>query len=185
MMTFLTKMSHHRTMRDLDDERLCKQFDSALKMLKLNLGYETGPRNFAARSWEGYDHALIVYAHACIQERVRRWGTRTDVTDPNSVDPTKRLAEVQYRSFPLPAYTLPPWWGDLDIYRSHRSALVREDSDHYGVLWNDVPEDWPMLWPVIDKGAPDGYRLHITGMSARRVAAGELTLPDREIVGVL
>ncbi len=43
---------------------------------------------------------------------------------------------------------LPPWLGDEAVHRSHRSALVRKDPDHYGPLFDDIPPDLEYVWPV-------------------------------------
>lgn len=41
---------------------------------------------------------------------------------------------------------LPPWLGDVDFHRGHRSALVRKDPDFYARLFPDVPDDLPYVW---------------------------------------
>lgn len=45
------------------------------------------------------------------------------------------------------AGALPPWLLDEAVQRSHRSALVRKDPEHYGPLFPDVPPDLPYHWP--------------------------------------
>ncbi|MBB5805726.1 hypothetical protein F4560_005494 [Saccharothrix ecbatanensis] len=61
---------------------------------------------------------------------------------------------------------LPPWLGDDDLHRSHRSALLRKDPDHYRPLFPDVPDDLDYVWPppVFPMDVPDtpgliAYRL--------------------------
>jgi hypothetical protein len=46
---------------------------------------------------------------------------------------------------------VPPWLGDPDVHRSHRSALLRKDPDHYRALFTDVPDDLAYVWPVSDR----------------------------------
>jgi hypothetical protein len=48
---------------------------------------------------------------------------------------------------------LPPWLGDEDLHRSHRSSLVRKDPQFYRPLFGDVPEDLPYVWPASDRPA--------------------------------
>lgn len=45
------------------------------------------------------------------------------------------------------AGALPPWLGDPAVHRSHRSALLRKDPEHYRRLFPDTPEDLPYVWP--------------------------------------
>lgn len=46
-----------------------------------------------------------------------------------------------------PAGALPRWLGDEELYRSHQSALVRKDLEHYRRFFPDVPDDLPYVWP--------------------------------------
>lgn len=46
------------------------------------------------------------------------------------------------------AGALPPWLGDEDFHRSHRSSLLRKDPEHYRPLFPDDPDDLPYVWPV-------------------------------------
>lgn len=50
---------------------------------------------------------------------------------------------------------LPPWLGDEDFHRSHRSALLRKDPSHYKGFFPDVPEDLPYEWPLSDRARSD------------------------------
>ena len=44
-----------------------------------------------------------------------------------------------------------PWLGDPAVHRSHQSALVRKNPDHYRPLFPDVPDDLPYVWPLSDR----------------------------------
>jgi hypothetical protein len=46
---------------------------------------------------------------------------------------------------------VPPWLGDDAVHRSHRSALVRKDPEHYRPRFPDVPPDLPYVWPASDR----------------------------------
>ena len=54
------------------------------------------------------------------------------------------------RDYPelVAADALPTWLFDSELQRSHRSALVRKDPDHYRPHFPDVPDDLPYVWPV-------------------------------------
>ncbi len=45
-------------------------------------------------------------------------------------------------------HALPPWLGDEAVHRSHQSALVRKDREHYAPLFPGVPDDLAYVWPV-------------------------------------
>ena len=50
----------------------------------------------------------------------------------------------------LAAGALPSWLFDEALQRTHRSALVRKDPDHYRPLFGDdlsAPDDLPYVWP--------------------------------------
>ena len=50
---------------------------------------------------------------------------------------------------------LPPWLGDAAFHRSHRSALLRTDPEHYAGAFGDVPDDLSYVGPG-RRGTPDG-----------------------------
>ena len=42
----------------------------------------------------------------------------------------------------------PPWFGNEKVHASHRSNLLRKDSEFYGKYnWKESP-DLPYFWPV-------------------------------------
>ena len=45
------------------------------------------------------------------------------------------------------AGALPPWLGDEEFHRSHRSSLLNKDPEWYGDVFTDVPPDLPYIWP--------------------------------------
>jgi hypothetical protein len=61
---------------------------------------------------------------------------------------TAGVDTVRSQSELAAADALPPWLGDDELHRSHQSALVRKDPDHYRPLFPDVPDDLPYVWPV-------------------------------------
>jgi len=68
----------------------------------------------------------------------------TIATDLREAD----VAVVRTQAELAAAGALPPWLGDEELHRSHRSALVRKDPAHYRPLFPDVPDDLPYVWPV-------------------------------------
>jgi diadenosine tetraphosphatase ApaH/serine/threonine PP2A family protein phosphatase len=97
--------------------------------------------------WRGYPEALAAYGLAIVHEWTARGHADTceakilDDLPGAGVDRRPRnQAEL------AAAGALPPWLGDEMLHRSHRSALLRKDPDHYGPLF-DEPDDLPYVWP--------------------------------------
>ena len=64
----------------------------------------------------------------------------------------KTLAELDVDHHDGAAYRtrefeLPPWVGDEEFHRSHRSNLLRKDPEFYAEVAADVPPDLPYVWP--------------------------------------
>ncbi len=97
--------------------------------------------------WRGYEEALGSYGLAMVE----RWCSlgRSDTCAATIV---ADLAAAGVRSprpqAKLPERGVPPWLGDEAVHRSHRSALVRKDPEHYRPHFPDVPDDPPYVWPV-------------------------------------
>ena len=51
---------------------------------------------------------------------------------------------------------LPPWLGDPDFHRSHRSALLRKHPAYYRDVFPGVPDDLPYVWPPSDRTGTTG-----------------------------
>ena len=95
-----------------------------------------------------YGTALGAYALAICREWCRRGHTDTcaaklvdDLTIAGVTVPPRSQRELR------DAELLPPWLGGRALHRSHRSALVRKDPDHYGRKFSE-PDDLPYVWPV-------------------------------------
>jgi hypothetical protein len=74
--------------------------------------------------------------------------------------------------------TDPPWVGNLDVHRSHRSQLIRLDPQSYADRWPNTPPRMPALWPQLVDKASRGYRLRLSLSEARRLRAGARVLPE-------
>lgn len=110
-------------------------------------GYAWGSHP-AVLMWRGYEEALGRYGLVMCRAWTAR-GFGDTCADTIRAD----LAAVgieTIRTYPELAATgaLPPWLFEVDLQRSHRSALVGKDPDRYRPLFPDVPDDLPYLWPV-------------------------------------
>jgi hypothetical protein len=137
----------------LDQRRLGKQRVETIQVLRALTwpvyGWKHHP---VVKMWQGYEEAVTRYgldmcsawcatgrADTCAATLVTDLGTGT-----GTVRTQQQLAA---------AGELPPWLGDADVHRSHQSALLRKDPDHYRPLFPDVPDDLPYVWPLSDRPA--------------------------------
>jgi hypothetical protein len=134
MQTFLPLPSMGESIRCLDNKRLGKQRVEAFQILKALRGeykktgaWENHP---ATKMWRGYEDALTLYKDLCIEEWILRGFN-------NNMEFKKEHTS-----------NLPPWIGRDSIHASHRSNLLRKDSDHYSQFNWKEPDDLPYVWPV-------------------------------------
>jgi hypothetical protein len=151
--TFLPYPDFLASARVLDQKRLGKQRVEAIQVLRglTRPGY--GWRNHpAVKMWTGYEEALVRYgldvcavwsepgrADTCAATLV------TDLAAAVGPAPVRTQAELAR------AGELPPWLGREDLHRSHRSALLRKDPEHYRPLFGELPEDLEYVWPPADR----------------------------------
>jgi hypothetical protein len=146
MQTFLPYADFEQSAKSLDYKRLGKQRVETLQILKaltqgggLHGGWARHP---ASRAWVGYELALLAYQEAVC-----------DVWDGLGFKDTCRLktraffTEEQLDKLAAGDYEMPPWFGDEDYHRRHRSNLLRKDPVFYGEVFTDVPDDLPYIWP--------------------------------------
>jgi len=149
--TFLPHSDFERSAGALDVKRLGKQRVECLQVLRgltvPTYGWRHHP---AVKMWRGHLEALGRYSLTCCEVWV---GLGHADTCAATLGTELRAAGA----FPVPsqdrlarAGRLPHWLGDPDFHRSHQSALVRKDPDHYRPLFPDVPPDLPYVWPTAD-----------------------------------
>ncbi|MEJ3747661.1 MSMEG_6728 family protein [Actinomycetes bacterium KLBMP 9797] len=149
MQTFLPYPDFVATAAVLDPRRLGKQRVEALQVLRAltvpGYGWRHHP---AAKMWTGYLEALVRYG----LDVCAAWTAtgRRDTVTATLVD--EYGGAPRHQAALAAAGELPPWLGRDDLHRSHRSALVRKDPDHYGPLFGaDLPDDLPYVWPISDR----------------------------------
>jgi hypothetical protein len=153
MQTFLPYAGFDETARILDRRRLGKQRVETIQVLRAltvpGYGWRHHP---AAAMWAGYEEALVRYgldvcavwcglggADTCAATLV------TDLTEGTGLTAARSQEQL------AAAADLPPWLGDAAFHRSHQSALLRKDADHYRPFFPDVPDDLPYVWPASDR----------------------------------
>ncbi|GAA3470643.1 MSMEG_6728 family protein [Nonomuraea roseola] len=153
MQTFLPYPDFVATSLILDPRRLGKQRVEAIQVLRgltvAGYGWRHHP---AVAMWAGYEEALTRYG----MEMCRAWceiGYADTCATTLLADFRRALAVETVRSQDALATAgeLPPWLGEEDFHRSHRSALLRKDPEHYQRWFTGVPMDLPYVWPVSDR----------------------------------
>jgi predicted DNA-binding transcriptional regulator AlpA len=140
MQTFLPHENYGVSARCLDDKRLGKQRVEAWQIVKALRGdyNDTGAwvNHPATRMWAGHINELCNYGAVMCTEWVKR-GFQDSLYDQftNAIDGTDAT----------------PWWVNSELlHLTHRSNLIRKDSDYYTF---DVPYNIPYVWPLMDEQA--------------------------------
>ena len=181
MQTFLPYADFERSARSLDVKRLGKQRVEVIQVVRGLVQPDYAWKNHpAVLMWKGHEEALGRYGFVCcevwtelgfedtcaatIAEDLRTFGVETVRTQA-------QLAE---------SGALPPWLGDEAVHLSHRSALVRKDPEHYRVMFPDVADDLPYVWPVRSQKAIDGERRRAANAVRRAERAAERAVLEAE-----
>jgi hypothetical protein len=149
MQTFLPYDDFERSARVLDLKRLGKQRVECIQVLRglVRPGY--GWRHHpAVLMWAGHAEALGRYAFTMVDVWIERGFADTCAAtiadDLGEAGVSRVRPERDIRA----AGAMPPWLGDPAFHRSHQSALLRKDPQHYGPLFPGVPDDLEYVWPV-------------------------------------
>lgn len=173
MITWLTQLKFGAAAKRLDNKRLASQIENARNILFI-LESPNAPKEDAdleeVRMWSGYEFALCLYCLQMANEAVRR-GQKPETGDFH--DLWREYKDCGMGSMP----DMPPWAGDVDIVRSHRSRLIVLDPEHYAPLFPGTPPRMPVIWPQLVKSDPRGYRLRLKTNDIRRLNAGRMQLP--------
>jgi hypothetical protein len=148
MQTFLPYADFARSAEVLDTLRLGKQRVEALQVMRAitvpGYGWRHHP---AAKQWMGYEEALAAYGVAVCREWCRRGFADTCDVKIRAELATLGITAVREQAELAEVGDLPPWLGDENFHRSHRSSLLRKDPQWYGDIFTDVPPDLPYVWP--------------------------------------
>lgn len=166
MQTFLPMASYRASLESLDDLRLNKQILECQQIIGTILDPSRGYQNHpAVRMWRGYEKALCTYgAQACVVRADGRVTWFHEMIEEMADNPKVRKDSI----------LVPPWVGDKDMHRSHRSRLMIKDPSHYH--WMGTPDNMPYLWPL--NGPKRTYQLFLSGSDLARMKSGERELPE-------
>ena len=139
MQTFLPYEDFAQSAKSLDRTRLGKQRVETLQIMKALVDPSYGWQNHpAVKMWRGYEWALYQYQVAICEEWTNRGYKDTCLT--------KTFVVIDEAGIPLNP-SMPPWLGNENIHRSHRSNLVRKMPEHYALQFDDVDGTLPYVWP--------------------------------------
>lgn len=153
MQTFLPFRDFYKISKCLDYRRLGKQRVEALQIIRILELEEDSPFEFemlkaakripwlnhpAVRMWRGYLPTLKSYHNHMITEWVHRGYKNT-----MKYKSIKASDIIENRIYPT-------WWYHNDeVFRSHRSNLLRKNREHYAQYFeSDLPDNLPYVWPV-------------------------------------
>jgi len=146
--TFLPYADFRRSAEVLDAKRLGKQRVECLQVLRGLTVADYGWRHHpAVKMWRGCEEALGRYTFTVCEVWTERGGADTVAATLAGELAELVLRAVRTQAELAEARALPAWLGREELHRSHRSALVRKDPDHYRPLFGDVPDDLPYVWP--------------------------------------
>ncbi|GGJ97614.1 hypothetical protein GCM10010123_29520 [Pilimelia anulata] len=153
MQTFLPYPDFRDSALALDQRRLGKQRVETIQVLRgltvPGYGWRHHP---AVKMWSGYEEALVRYgldmcAVWCATGRADTCAGTLAADLVAAGGP----AAVRTRAELAAAGDLPPWLGDEEFHRSHRSSLLTKDPAHYGDRFADTPPGLPYVWPASDR----------------------------------
>jgi hypothetical protein len=149
MQTFLPYADFERTARVLDLKRLGKQRVECIQVLRGLVRPDYGWRHHpAVRMWKGHEEALGRYSFTICGVWVER-GFGDTCAATIGVDLREAgVGAVRSEQALHAAHAMPEWLGDPAFHRSHQSALVRKNPEHYRSFFPDVPDDLEYVWPV-------------------------------------
>lgn len=155
MQTFLPYPGFAASAAALDGKRLGKQRVEAVQVLRGLTRPAYGWRHHpAAKMWHGYEEALTRYGlDVCAVWTATGRADTTAATLAADLLAATGIAVVRSQAELADAGELPPWLHDEAVQRSHRSALLRKDPEHYRPLFPGVPDDLPYVWPPSDRPA--------------------------------
>ena len=183
MQTFLPFPDFERSARALDLRRLGKQRVETIQVVRAltrpGYGWANHP---AVLMWKGYEEALGRYGFTCCDVWTES-GFGDTCAGTIAADLRQAGVETVRTQRELAALdALPPWLGDEALHRSHQSALVRKDEEHYRPLFPAVPADLPYVWPVRSEAVLAAERRRTENEERRRARALERAAAEGERV---
>jgi hypothetical protein len=181
MQTFLPYPDFAASARALDVKRLGKQRVETIQVVRAltwpGYGWANHP---AVLMWKGFEEALGRYGFACCDVWTELGFGDTCAATIGADLRAIGVTHVRTQAELADTGALPTWLGDPDLHRSHRSALVRKDPEHYRPLFPDVPEDLPYVWPVRSEAVLQAERRRAEAAERREERARRKRVEEAE-----
>jgi len=151
--TFLPFEDFAESVASLDNPRLGKQRVETLQLLRASLMPSYGWQNHPVSvMWRGYRAGLTAYGLASVREWLARGHADSTATLMAEFAPdAAELSQDELAGRGL----LPPWLGDENVHRSHRSNLIRKDAEYYTPKFPGTPGDLDYVWPGAPASPPE------------------------------
>ena len=169
MVTWLPMIHAVASAQSLTDEDLAKQVVDSDAILGVLNGSTRSEIGLPGRMWYGFEWRLCIHGLTCAYVLVNERG--------GDSPPTQALLDTGSYLEEIEQIGDPPWIGDLDVHRSHRSQLIMMHPP-YAERWPNNPERMPVLYPQLTEDDPRGYRLRLAERSVAALSTGERVLPD-------
>lgn len=181
MQTFLPYPDFARSARTLDAKRLGKQRVEVIQVVRAltvpDYGWAHHP---ATLMWKGHEEALGRYGVVCCEVWTELGFADTSAATISADLATAGIDRVRTQEELAAAGALPPWLGDEEVHRSHRSSLLRKDPDHYGGLFTGVPDDLPYVWPVRSPAVVEAEQRRAANAVRRAERAAQRAVEEAE-----
>ncbi len=149
MQTFTPDSDFEAAARALDSKRLGKQRVEVIQIVRaLTVPGYAWANHPATLMWRGFEEALGRYGLTVCDVWVERGFADTCAATISADLTTFGIGRIRSYAELFAAEALPGWLFDVDLLRSHQSALVRKDPDHYRDRFPNVPDDLAYVWPV-------------------------------------
>jgi hypothetical protein len=170
--TFLPYASFEATARALDPKRLGKQRVEVIQIVRaLTVAGYGWAHHPAVLMWKGYEEALGRYGITCCDVWTEL-GFGDTCAATISVDlASAGVTGIRTERELVSAGAMPPWLGDENLHRSHRSALIGKDPAFYRERFPDVPTGLPYVWPVRSERVVEAERRKAENAVRRRERA--------------
>lgn len=136
MQVFLPYPNFAQSVSTLHYSHLGNQRNETYVVMKSLFTGRGWPHHPVTKMWAGYEWALLHYQKATVDE----WNSRGYKQDTVFIK-TFNLYYAYRGEDHNVRNVVPPWLGNREFHKSHRSTLVRKKPEHYRLHFPDEPDD--------------------------------------------
>jgi hypothetical protein len=134
MQTFLPYPNIEQSLKSLEFKRLGKQRVEAFQILNIILkrtNSDAWKNHPVIKMWKKHPNALKLYYNQSIKEWISR-GYKNNM----------KFEKIRGKTI------FPDWWGNKKFHDSHKSNLLRKNSEYYSQFNWDISSEIPYFWPI-------------------------------------